>query len=219
MVRAHFLALFAAVPWLGLACHSDGTGLEPGARRQRRPHRRAGVRAGRPRLLREAQDLLARGGERLPVSARLGDAAGLHRSAPAHLPRRRRAAAHGPHHHARQTCARAIADQSCEDFLAGVALPTSACPPVVGKLGNGAACVAGNQCQSNYCDRADDQRCGKCADRLGIGRAGAIRSADCAGGLSCQTDATTQARTCRTAAGRAAGEAGRGLWRGGDARL
>src|SRR4051812_2206007 len=58
-----------------------------------------------------------------------------------------------------QTCAMALQAQSCPNFIAGIALPTSACPPVVGQLDDAAACVVSNQCKSNYCDRAEDQLC------------------------------------------------------------
>ena len=92
-------------------------------------------------------------------------------------------------------CARALQSQSCPDFVAGIALPTSSCPPVVGMIDDGAACVAGNQCKSNYCDRAEDQLCGKCADKGGIGAA-CDQSADCAGGLSCQPTADMLSHTC-----------------------
>jgi hypothetical protein len=94
-------------------------------------------------------------------------------------------------------CARAVAKQTCQDFLAGIGIPTSECPPVVGTLDDKAACAVGAQCKSNYCDRADDQVCGACADKGGIG-ASCDQNADCAGGLSCQTNLDTLAKTCQT---------------------
>jgi hypothetical protein len=56
----------------------------------------------------------------------------------------------------------------------------------------------GAQCKSNYCDRADDQVCGACADKGGIA-ASCDQNADCAGGLTCQTNVDTLAKTCQTA--------------------
>jgi hypothetical protein len=97
-----------------------------------------------------------------------------------------------------QSCAQALQSQSCENFLAGIALPTSACPPVVGPIDDGTTCVVNNQCKSNYCDRGEDQLCGKCADKGGIGGA-CDQSSDCAGGLSCLTNPDTLARACMMA--------------------
>jgi hypothetical protein len=95
-----------------------------------------------------------------------------------------------------ETCAAARAAQSCPDFLANIALPTSACPVTsIGTYDNGAGCVAGNQCKSGYCDRAATETCGKCADRLGIDQA-CDQTSDCASGLTCQLDAITQAMKC-----------------------
>jgi len=94
-----------------------------------------------------------------------------------------------------QSCAMALGAQSCENFLAGIALPTSACPPVVGKIDDAAACVVNNQCKSNYCDRAEDQLCGRCTDKGGLGSA-CDQSSDCAGGLSCLTTADTLSHAC-----------------------
>jgi hypothetical protein len=116
----------------------------------------------------------------------------------------------------------ALEAQSCPNFLAGIALPTSACPPVVGQLDDGATCVAGDQCKSNYCDRTEDQLCGKCADRGGIGSA-CDQNSDCAGGLTCLTAADTLARACMmpgpAAAKARAGEACGGMLPGCDAGL
>jgi hypothetical protein len=87
-----------------------------------------------------------------------------------------------------QACALALDAQSCTDFLAGLPLPTSQCPPALGRLFNDAACVVTAQCQSGYCDRADDQLCGKCTDRHGPGGA-CDQNADCASGLVCTSGA------------------------------
>jgi hypothetical protein len=93
-------------------------------------------------------------------------------------------------------CARALARQSCTDFLAGVALPTSACPPLgVGVVANGAPCVSSSQCMSSYCDRTALEVCGTCQDRLGLGRS-CDQNADCAGALTCQLDMAAGISTC-----------------------
>lgn len=94
-----------------------------------------------------------------------------------------------------QGCAMALQAQSCDNFQANVALPTSACPPVVGHLDNGTSCVANDQCKSAYCDRAEDQACGKCNDKGGIGTA-CDQTADCAAGLACISSPDTLSRTC-----------------------
>jgi hypothetical protein len=94
-----------------------------------------------------------------------------------------------------ESCAMALQAQSCPNFLAGIALPTSACPPVVGQLDDSATCVAADQCKSNYCDRTEDQLCGKCTDKGGIGGA-CDQNSDCAGGLTCQATADTLAHAC-----------------------
>jgi hypothetical protein len=95
------------------------------------------------------------------------------------------------------SCARALSKQSCPDFLAGLAIAVSECPPVVGQLEDKAPCAAGNQCKSNYCNRSDDQVCGQCADKAGIGAA-CDQNADCAGGLSCQVGSDLVTKTCLT---------------------
>jgi hypothetical protein len=93
------------------------------------------------------------------------------------------------------SCARALMNQSCQDFLAGIALPTSDCPPIVGHIDNAAACAVGDQCKSNYCDRAENQRCGKCADKRGIG-ASCDQNSDCASPLTCQPSADGLTMAC-----------------------
>lgn len=121
-----------------------------------------------------------------------------------------------------QSCAMALSAQTCENFLAGIALPTSACPPIVGKIDDGAMCVVSNQCKSNYCDRAEDQLCGKCTDKGGIGGA-CDQNSDCAGGLTCQTTADTLSHACMmpgpAAAKAKAGEACGGTLPGCDTGL
>jgi hypothetical protein len=121
-----------------------------------------------------------------------------------------------------QTCATALQVQSCADFLAGIGLPTSACPPVVGQLDDAATCEASDQCKSNYCNRAEDQLCGKCSDKGGIGSA-CDQSSDCAGGLTCQASADMLSHTCLMPAPAAvkakAGEACGGMLPGCDAGL
>jgi hypothetical protein len=87
-----------------------------------------------------------------------------------------------------QSCALALQAQSCTDFLAGLALPTSGCPPALGQQGNDTTCVVSAQCQSGYCDRADDQLCGRCTDRHGQGGP-CDQNADCVSGLVCTSGA------------------------------
>ena len=217
MVRAHHLALFASLSWL--ACRSDGTGLDPGADASAGPAAAQACAQDARAYCEKRQTCWPEGENDYRFQRDWGTLQGC-------IDQRQRTClddVERPHAGLTttrvQTCARAMADQSCEDFLAGIALPTSACPPVVGKLGNGVACVAGNQCQSSYCDRADDQVCGKCADCLGIGRA-------------CDSERRLRGRPQlpdgrdhpgphlpAAAAGRAAREAGRALWRGRDAGL
>jgi hypothetical protein len=96
------------------------------------------------------------------------------------------------------SCAHALQTQSCPDFLQGLALPTSDCPPVVGHIENAAACAVSNQCKSNYCDRAENQRCGKCADKGGIG-ARCDQNSDCASSLTCQLTADGTGMACAPA--------------------
>jgi hypothetical protein len=97
-----------------------------------------------------------------------------------------------------ESCAMALANQSCQDFLAGLSLPTSSCPPAIGQLDNGETCAVSAQCKSNYCDRGSDQVCGKCADKGGIGHP-CDQTADCATGLACLVaDVNTGMMTCMT---------------------
>jgi hypothetical protein len=121
-----------------------------------------------------------------------------------------------------QSCAMALQAQTCANFLAGIALPTSACPPVVGQFEDAVTCVVSNQCKSNYCDRSEDQLCGKCTDKGGIG-SGCDQSSDCAGGLTCQTTADTLSHACMmpgpAAAKAKAGEACGGTLPGCDTGL
>jgi hypothetical protein len=95
-------------------------------------------------------------------------------------------------------CAQALAAQSCPDFLASVPLPTSQCPgPPPGGVDNGGGCVVSAQCRSNYCNRADNELCGTCADRGGIGTP-CDQNGDCVSSLTCQIPAGATVGTCMT---------------------
>jgi hypothetical protein len=84
------------------------------------------------------------------------------------------------------SCAQALSHQSCLDFQAGITLPTSDCPSIVGgHADNGTDCSVSNECKSNYCNRTEAQRCGKCADKGGL-NATCEQNSDCANMLTCQ---------------------------------
>jgi hypothetical protein len=95
-------------------------------------------------------------------------------------------------------CAQALNAQSCQDFLASVALPTSQCPGAgAGTVDNGGACAVSAQCRSNYCNRAENETCGACADRGGIGTA-CDQNGDCVSSLTCQIPAGSGTGSCMT---------------------
>jgi hypothetical protein len=59
------------------------------------------------------------------------------------------------------TCAKAMTDQSCEDYSAAVAV--AACAALPGMLANLRPCVADAQCQSGFCRTSTTHVCGACA--------------------------------------------------------
>jgi hypothetical protein len=97
-------------------------------------------------------------------------------------------------------CAQALQQQTCPDFLAGLAVPASQCPAAgPGQLENGAACAVSGQCRSGYCDRAENQVCGACADRGGIGK-NCDQNADCVSPLVCTIESGATSGSCMMAA-------------------
>jgi hypothetical protein len=96
------------------------------------------------------------------------------------------------------SCAQALTAQSCPDFLAGVALPTSQCPAAgPGSTDNGGACAVSAQCRSSYCNRAENEVCGSCADRGGMGTA-CDQNGDCVSSLTCLIAAGSTVGSCMT---------------------
>jgi hypothetical protein len=57
--------------------------------------------------------------------------------------------------------------------------------------------VVSAQCRSGYCDRAETQVCGVCADRGGIGKS-CDQNADCVSSLVCTIEAGNSSGTCMT---------------------
>jgi hypothetical protein len=97
-------------------------------------------------------------------------------------------------------CAHASEQQSCPDFLAGLALPTPQCPAAgSGDLDNGGTCAVSAQCRSAYCNRSEFEPCGRCADRGGIGTT-CDQNGDCVSGLTCVLDASGTTGTCMSPA-------------------
>jgi hypothetical protein len=85
-----------------------------------------------------------------------------------------------------ETCANALADESCTTWREGRTLPECIVPP--GPLVDGTPCVANGQCKSTLCFFPRDSLCGTCGEQMNAG-------ASCQAVTSCGRDNTCVAAT------------------------
>jgi hypothetical protein len=95
-----------------------------------------------------------------------------------------------------EKCATALQNQSCADFIAGVALTDPACATAPGRLAEGKPCLSNSQCASAYCFVPANALCGQCGPRVQLGSS-CDSTSDCVPPLTCQPDPTTGVQTCQ----------------------
>jgi hypothetical protein len=82
-------------------------------------------------------------------------------------------------------CTDALEKQTCADRFAGIEI--LACATSVGQFKDGTPCISSNQCSSSFCEIPSGADCGKCAPKLGDGKA-CISSGGCLRGFYCKRE-------------------------------